>query len=223
VSDALELATLESRIAEVRRRIAECTDRPVRIVAVTKTHPWEVVELALRSGLVDVAENYAQELRAKADELAARSSLGVEPRWHFVGRLQSNKVRLIAPLVACWESVDRASVAAEIARRAPGARVHVQLDLAGIEGRGGCDPDAAPALVAQCVDLGLQVDGLMGVGAPGGPEAARPGFERLVALADELGLPERSIGMSGDFEVAVSLGATSVRLGSVLFGPRPAR
>jgi len=215
----LDEAVLRDRVHHVRDRIAELTDRPVRIVAVTKTHPSSVVDLALRAGLVDLAENYAQELRAKAGDLGGAASTQ-RPRWHFVGRLQTNKVRMIAPFVWCWESVDRESVAAEIARRSPGGRVLVQVDLAGVAGRGGCDAADAPALVERCRALGLDVVGLMGVGAPGGPEAARPGFVRLVELADDLGLEERSIGMSGDYEAAVEVGATSVRLGSALFGPR---
>jgi uncharacterized pyridoxal phosphate-containing UPF0001 family protein len=114
-------------------------------------------------------------------------------------------------------------VADEVARRRPGARVMVQLDLAGLEGRGGCAPSDAPGLVGRCRTAGLDVVGLMGVGPPGEPEHSRPAFRRLVALADELGLPERSIGMSGDFVVAAEEGATSVRLGTALFGPRPVR
>lgn len=222
MSDTPDLSTVRERLAVVRSRIAEVTDRPVRVVAVTKTHGWDVVDLAMRAGVEDVAENYAQELVAKARDLTTHVP-GAEPSWHFIGRLQSNKVRSIAGLVRCWESIDRSSVADEVARRAPGARVMVQLDLAGIAGRGGCPPGDAPALVDRCRASGLDVVGLMGVGPPGDPEHSRPAFRQLVALADELGLPERSIGMSGDFLVAAEEGATSVRLGTALFGPRPAR
>ena len=218
----MDLATLRERIDLARDRIAAVTDRSVRIVAVTKTHPWEVVDLVLRAGVDDVAENYAQELVAKARDLEEHAP-GSAPNWHFVGRLQSNKVRSIAGLVGCWETIDRDSIADEVARRSPGARVMVQLDLAGIEGRGGCPPPDAPALVDRCRASGLEVVGLMGVGPPGDPEDARPGFRRLVALADDLGLPERSIGMSADFLVAAEEGATSVRLGTVLLGARPTR
>ena len=222
MNDVPDLSVVRDRLAAARSRIAEVTDRPVRIVAVTKTHGWEVVDLAMRAGVEDVAENYAQELVAKARDVAANVP-GAEPRWHFIGRLQSNKVRSIAGLVSCWESIDRSSVADEVARRRPGARVMVQLDLAGLEGRGGCAPSEAPGLVGRCRTAGLDVVGLMGVGPPGEPEHSRPAFRRLVALADELGLPERSIGMSGDFVVAAEEGATSVRLGTALFGPRPVR
>jgi uncharacterized pyridoxal phosphate-containing UPF0001 family protein len=129
----------------------------------------------------------------------------------------------VADVVDLWHTVDRASLAEEVARRSPGARVLVQLDLAGIAGRGGCDPVDAPALVDRCRDLGLVVEGLMGVGPPGEPEDARPGFRLLDRTASELGLAERSMGMSADLDVAVECGATIVRVGAALVGPRPPR
>lgn len=215
-------AAIAARLAQLRRRIAELTDRDVRIVAVTKGHPAEVAAAAFEAGCVDLGESYAQELLAKRRELA-EAGIELPVRWHFVGRLQSNKVRQLAGVVDLWQSVDRESLAREIARRAPGARVLVQLDLAGLPGRGGCPPEEGPALVRACRDLGLDVVGLMGVGPPGPPELSREPFARLVRLADELELPERSIGMSGDVEVAVEAGATMVRVGSALVGPRPPR
>lgn len=206
---------------ELRRRIAERTDADVRIVCVTKAHPPEVAAAALAAGFTLLGENYAQELRDKAAVLSGQvESAGAQ--WHFIGRLQTNKVRLISDVVGLWQSVDRASLAEQIARRAPeGASVLVQLDLAGLEGRGGCPPAEAPALVARCVELGLDVRGLMGVGPPGDPEDARVGFRLLASMADELGLAERSMGMSADLDVAVEEGATLVRVGSALVGPRP--
>lgn len=214
------VAAISERAAAVRRRISEHTDRDVRIVCVTKAHPPEVAAAAVAAGFSDLGENYAQELRSKVEALA---DVEPAPRWHFVGRLQSNKVRLIADHVALWHTIDRRSVVDAVARRAPGARVLVQLDLAGLPGRGGCDSAEAPALVDAARDAGLDVVGLMGVGVPGPPELSRPGFRALCRLADELQLPERSIGMSGDLEVAVEEGATIVRVGSDLVGPRPPR
>ena len=140
--------------------------------------------------------------------------------WHCIGRLQRNKVRTIAPLVELWQSVDRLSLAAEIARHAPGAAVLVQVNVSGAEQQGGVAPTQAPAVVEGCRDLGLEVRGLMAIGANGPAEAARPGFRALRELADRLDLPERSMGMSADLEVAVQEGATLVRVGSALFGPR---
>ena len=220
---------LVEQIAERRgallRRIAKRTDRDVQVVCVTKAHPPAVAAAALAAGFRDLGENYAQELRDKAAPVgeAAAALGGDELRWHFIGRLQTNKVRLIAPAVALWQSVDRSGLAEQIARRAPGAAVLVQLDLAGLPDRGGCPPEAAGDLVDRCRSLGLDVRGLMGVGPPGEPERARPGFRLLSAIADDLGLAERSIGMSADLDVAVEEGSTMVRVGAALVGERPSR
>jgi PLP dependent protein len=214
---------LPERLASLRRRIQAAGGDQVEVLAVTKGFGADAVRGALGVGLARVGENYAQELVAKADELAAQPVPGPAPEFHFIGRLQRNKVRILAPWVAVWQSVDRPELAVEIARRAPGARVLVQLDLSGEPQKGGCDPDQAQALVDRARDLGLDVRGLMGVAPVGPAETARPGFRALVAMADRLGLPERSIGMSADLEVAVQEGSTQVRVGRDLFGPRPPR
>jgi pyridoxal phosphate enzyme (YggS family) len=208
------------RLAAVRRRITEAGGDPaaVTVVAVTKALPVDAVRAAAAAGLCDVGENYAQELLAKAAELGDEA-----PRWHFLGRLQTNKVRQLAAHVALWQSVDRADLVREIAKRAPGAAVLVQVNLSGEPQKGGCAFDEVPFLVGLAGDEGLDVRGLMGVGPAGPPAASRPAFERLVGLADALELPVRSIGMSGDLEVAVAAGATMVRIGRDLFGPRPER
>jgi len=224
--DPALVEAIEERGRRIRDRIAELTDRPVRVVAVTKGHPPEVAAAAHAAGFVDLGESYAQELVPKAALLGAETAgpaepgSGAVPRWHFIGQLQSNKVRSVAGVVHLWHTVDRASLAAEVAKRAPGARVLVQVDLAGLPGRGGCAPDSVGALVARCQDLGLDVRGLMGVGVPGEPEDARRGFRLLDRLASESALEERSMGMSADLEVAVEEGATLVRVGSALVGPR---
>lgn len=209
-------AAIAERAARVRDRIAAAGGDPaaVTLLAVTKRFPPEVVRAALAAGLADVGENYAQELAAKAAEV------GDGPRWHFIGVLQRNKVRTVAGLVHLWQSVDRLPAGAEIAKRAPGAAVLAQVDLAGVAGRGGCQPGEVPDLVAGLRDLGLDVRGLMAVGPPGPPEEARPGFRLVRELADRLELPERSMGMTGDLEVAVEEGATMIRVGTALFGPR---
>jgi PLP dependent protein len=213
-------AAVAARVSAVRDRVAAAGGDPrrVRLVAVTKGFGPDAVTAAVAAGVDDVGESYAQELAGKAAALAGRPH---PPRWHFVGRLQSNKVRLVAGLVACWHSVDRASLGEELARRAPGARVLVQVNVTGEAQKGGCPPEDAPGLVGQLSGAGLVVAGLMAVGPQGPPEGARAGFRRLRRLADELGLEERSMGMSDDLEVAVSEGATMVRVGRSLFGPRP--
>ncbi|HEX3981804.1 MAG TPA: YggS family pyridoxal phosphate enzyme [Acidimicrobiales bacterium] len=222
------------RLSDVHRRIGSVSSRPdsVRIVAVTKGFGADAVRAALGAGLTDVGENYADELVTKAG-LVAPSGDGprgagdlqtppVSPVWHFLGAVQRNKVARLAPLVSWWQGVSRLEEGRAIARRRPGSIVLVQLDVAGIAGRGGCRPDQAAELVAELRHEDLDVAGLMAVGPPGPPEAARAGFARLSALADSLDLPVRSMGMSDDLEVAVAEGSTMVRLGRALFGPRPA-
>jgi pyridoxal phosphate enzyme (YggS family) len=216
----IEPGEVVDRADRVRARIAAAGGGPeVEVLAVTKGFGIDAILAARAAGLTAVGENYAQEL---VDKDAA---LGDEPRpvWHFIGRLQRNKVRHLASLVAVWQTVDRPELAAEIARRRPGAAVLVQLNLSGEPQKGGCPPDGAATLVVQALDLGLDVLGLMGVAPAGPPEAARPGFRRLVELADHLELPVRSIGMSADLEVAVEEGSTMVRIGRDLFGERPTR
>lgn len=215
-------AAVAAAVADARRRIdAVAGQRRVSLLAVTKGFGPDEVGAAVRAGVDGCAENYAQELVAKAGALAT-SGQPAPSQWHFIGQLQRNKVRQVAGLVSVWQSVDRLSLGSEIAKRSPGATVFVQVNLSQDPARGGCAFGEVPVLVAQLRSIGLDVNGLMGVAPYGPAEQARPVFERLVALADDLGLAERSIGMSSDFEVAVETGATMVRLGTVLFGSRVA-
>ena len=216
-------ADVADRLAEVRARI-EAAGRSaddVTVVAVTKGFGPEAVDAATAAGIADVGENYAQELATKVDDAGPDAGR----RWHFLGRVQRNKVRSIAAAVHLWQGVDRVAAGEEIARRAPGARVLVQVridgDDAGGTGRNGCHPDDVAGLVERLDGLGLDVRGLMAVGPPGPPELARPGFRRVSALADRLGLAERSMGMTADLGVAVEEGSTMVRVGRGLFGARP--
>lgn len=233
---AVDTAAVAERLGEVRERIAATGRRPdeVRVVAVTKGFGVESVDAAAAVGLDDVGENYAQELAAKWAQAPAPAS-GAERRWHFLGRVQRNKVRSIAAAVHLWQGVDRVAAGEEIARRAPGARVLVQVRIDDDDttssgrssgsrdgaARNGCAPDDVAALVEQLDGLGLDVRGLMAVGPPGPAELARPGFRRVSALADRLGLAERSMGMTADLGVAVEEGSTMVRVGRGLFGARP--
>jgi PLP dependent protein len=216
-------AQLHASLAQLRERIERAGRDPqsVTLVAVTKGFGADVVQQALGCGLVDVGESYAQELRAKIDELDVSSRSDV--RWHFIGRLQTNKVRLVASDVALWQSVDRRSLATEIAKHAPSASVLVQVNTSGEPQKGGCAPADTAALVARCRDLGLDVRGLMCVAAAGPEDVARAAFRRLTALAGDLELRELSMGMSDDLDVALQEGSTMVRVGTALFGARPAR
>lgn len=207
------------RLAEVRARIEAAGRAPaeVTIVAVTKGMGVDAVEAAAAAGIDDLGENYAQELGAKVAAAGDRPGR----RWHFLGRVQRNKVRAIAASVHMWQGVDRVAAGEEIARRVPGARVLVQVQLDAGRGRNGCPPAGVAELVERLGVLGLDVRGLMAVAPPGPPELARPGFRAVSALADRLGLVERSMGMTDDLDVAVEEGSTMVRVGRGLFGARP--
>jgi len=235
-------------LGRVRERIADAGGDPVsvRVVGVTKGFGVEAVRAALRAGLADLGENYAQELLAKAEELRAlgpddtdrtsgaddggRTDEGSDAvrggydavRWHFLGAVQRNKVPALAPVVSCWQGVARALEGEAIARRRPGATVLVEVDTTAATGRNGCSPEGVPGLVADLRGAHLDVRGLMTV-APTDPEGARRAFRTVRALADDLGLPERSMGMTDDLELAVAEGSTMVRVGRALFGDRPPR
>jgi hypothetical protein len=207
-------AAVRDRVGEVRRLLAGA-GRPIDLVAVTKGFGPDAVVAADAAGCTMIGENYAQELLAKLVGLAAH------PAVHFIGRLQSNKVRALAGTVAVWESVDRSSLAAGIARRVPGARVLVQVDATGEPGKGGCPPDEVEALVEHAVELGLAVDGLMTVGPTSAERASTAAaFAVTRRLVDRLGLATCSMGMSADLDLALDAGTTRVRLGSAIFGPR---
>jgi len=205
-----------ARVIEVRERIATAATRAGRdpasitLVAATKTVDPGRVQAVVDAGVVDVGENRAQELLTKTVVSGAR--------WHFLGRLQRNKVRALAPWVGCWQSVDRTELGAEIARRAPGARVLIEVNVGREPQKGGCMPGDVAPLVEQLRHDGLDVAGLMTVPPHDGD--ARPWFAELRELAGAHGLAELSMGMTDDFEVAVEEGATIVRVGRAIFGPR---
>lgn len=203
----------------MRQRVAELTDRPVEVVGVTKGFDAELIARVGAAGIATVGENYAQEVVAKADAIAAA---GVDVA--FIGQLQTNKVRALAPIVTRWATVDRTRLAVEIATRAPGATVMIQVDPLGgsAAGKGGCAVADVDDLVAECRRHSLNLDGMMTVGPTSGdPAATAEAFRTTRRLADEHGLAECSMGMSGDWELAVELGSTQLRLGTVLFGTRP--
>ena len=210
---AAHLGRIQARITEAGGQL----DR-VRICAVTKGFGPDAACAALDAGLSDVGENYANELIDKATAVAAA---GYAPRWHMIGTIQRNKVRRLAPHVDLWQSVDRIEVGTEIAKWAPGAAVLVQVNATGEANKGGCALDTTPALVESLTDRGLAVHGLMTIGPTQSGADPRPAFDAVAELAGRLGLTEVSMGMSGDLEVAVAAGATMVRVGTALYGPRP--
>ncbi len=204
----------------------------VTLVAVSKTQPASAIREAYAAGQRDFGENYAQEWREKAAELADLSGLC----WHFIGGLQTNKVKYLLPRVAgpriAWvHTVDWVSLAGELSRRVAGggesARVLIEVNVAGEPGKSGCAPGAVAGFAAEVARLpGLDLRGLMCIPpAEGDP---RPWFAALRTLRDDLRgaapalpLPDLSMGMSGDYRVAVEEGATLVRVGTALFGARP--
>lgn len=204
------------RLAAVHHRIIAAGGTDVTVLPVTKTFGIEACWAAHLAGCGAVGENYAQE---------AVSKLGGGPLpfgVHFIGRLQTNKVRALAPVVSVYETVDRPSLVAELTKRVPGAAVLLQVRTTGEDGKGGCPVAEVPALLDTALAAGLRVQGLMTVGpTEGGPEAARLGFRQVRALLDRLGLAVLSMGMTDDLEVAVQEGSTQVRVGSALFGARP--
>ncbi|MGB9113244.1 MAG: alanine racemase [Acidimicrobiales bacterium] len=210
------------RLESVRERIAKAGDaQNVTIVGVTKGLGVEAALAARGAGLFDLGENYADELVEKAAILAA--SAGDPVRWHLIGGIQRRSLRRLATYVAMYQSVDREEEAAAIARHAPGAAMLIEVETTGIAGRGGVPPDEVERLVERAAECGLDVQGLMTVAAADDEVAARRSFRTVRGLVDVLGLRVASMGMSEDFGIAVEEGSTMVRLGRVLFGPRPTR
>lgn len=219
---------LSQRLESVRERVAAAAARAGRepsaitLVAVSKGFPAAVVEAARQAGQLDFGENRVQELTAKADAVP-----GV--RWHFIGRLQRNKARDAAGLATLVHSVDRPHLAQALDDQAQRTgrlqRVLVQVNAGDDPAKAGCSVADAAGFVTQVRALdGLACEGLMTIPAQG--VDPRPAFCRLRALRDDLQqrYPEvrhLSMGMTNDFEVAVEEGATIVRLGEALFGPRP--
>jgi pyridoxal phosphate enzyme (YggS family) len=225
----VDAAGIAARWREVRARVDAACARAgrapaeVTVVAVSKFHPPEAIAAAVAAGVRDLGENYAQELAAK------QAALTVPVAWHYIGRLQRNKARLVAGKVALIHAVDSAELAVELDRRAGALQpVLVAVNVAGEDSKGGVAPAAAAALVAAIDGLpNLRCDGLMTMPPPvDDAEDARPHFVALRALRDTLATPARplpllSMGMSDDFEVAIAEGATHVRIGTSIFGPRP--
>lgn len=211
------VASINERLADTRQRIDQASNgRPVTIVAVTKMFPIEVSQAAVACGLHDLGENYAQDLAAKAETLS-----DLDIRWHFIGGLQRNKIKRFGSAVSLWQTIDRLELLDELAKRFPRAEVLIQVNTTGEGQKSGCEPGDAARLVEHGRQLGLNVRGLMTVGPTDTSVDPVPSFAGLRDLGEAIGVPELSMGMSGDFERAVTEGATMVRLGSVLFGARP--
>ncbi|HEX2180453.1 MAG TPA: YggS family pyridoxal phosphate-dependent enzyme [Actinomycetota bacterium] len=196
----------------------------IQLIAVSKAFGVPAITAALEAGQLDFGENRVQELAAKHE------ALGAGPRWHFVGRLQRNKVRRVLATGAVIHSVDRMELALEISRRATRpVQILVEVNISGEESKGGVEPVEANRLVGAVLQMpNLELVGLMGMARKtGDPELARPAFRQLARLRDEVAaayssprIHHLSMGMSQDYRVAVEEGATMVRVGEAIFGPR---
>ncbi len=218
---------IRANLERVRERIARAAERAgrrpddVRLVAVSKTVDVERIRMALAAGVTDLGENRVQEAREKI------AVLGRPVPWHLIGHLQTNKVKEALALFDLIHSLDRLELARELERRAAAAGRTVdallQVHMGGEASKGGIEPDAVDAALDEVRALGhVRVRGLMTIPPPvERAEDARPWFQALVRLAKRHGLAELSMGMSGDFEVAIEEGATMVRVGTAIFGARP--
>lgn len=225
---------LEETIPDVRERIQRALERAgrsqaVRIVAVTKGHPTEAVEAAIHAGLDTIGENRIRELEEKVAAVGRDAA-----EWHMIGHLQRNKARSAVPLFDRIHSVDSLRLARTLAREAERAdmvvRGYMQVNVSGEASKGGIPGDGAVEALGAMGELeGLEIHGLMTMAPLTDDEAVlrrtfrdvRTLLERLLREApDSLHGAELSMGMSNDFEIAVEEGATSVRLGTVLFGER---
>jgi pyridoxal phosphate enzyme (YggS family) len=229
------MTAIAARVAAVRARIAAAAARvgrdpaSVRLVGASKLQPVSALAAAFEAGLAVFGENRVQEALAKAPQLPPAAE------WHLLGPLQSNKVRTALALFKVFHAVDRAKIAAALDTEARAqertANGLLEVNLGGESSKHGFDPATIAEAAAPLAALAhLRIVGLMTIPPPApDPEAARPWFAELRALATALNsrpewggrLTELSMGMSDDFEVAVEEGATYVRVGTLLFGPRP--
>jgi PLP dependent protein len=223
----LHLAAVRARIAGAASSAGRSADS-VTLLAVSKGQPAELIRAAASAGLADIGESYLAEALAKMDALG-----DLPVTWHFIGRLQANKTRHVAERFAWVHGLDRLKIAERLAAQrpfhAPALNVCIQVNLAGEESKGGVPAAEVPGLAAAVAALPrLALRGLMCIP----PEETDPGrqrewFARLRTLRDSLNagglrLDTLSMGMSGDFEAAIQEGATIIRVGTAIFGPRTA-
>ncbi len=219
---ATSFAEVAERAHLLRERIHRAGRDDVGILAVTKGFDDSAIAASVAAGLSRIGENYAQEA---APKIAAARAQGLHIETHFIGHLQTNKVRLLAPAIDVWQTVDRTAAIVELARRCPdGARVFLQVNATGEDTKGGCAPDGLEILLQKAQESRLTVEGLMAMGpTDGDPSRTRDAFRLTRSLVDRLGLQQCSMGMSDDLDIALAEGSTMVRVGSALFGQRPPR
>ncbi len=223
---------IAENVENIRRRVAlACKTagrkpEDVSLIAVTKTWNSEMVQAVVQAGIVEVGENYVQEMLEKYEALGS-----TDIRWHFIGHLQTNKVKYIAPWVYLIHAVDSAALGKEISKRALQAGrtipVLIEVNTSGEESKYGVTPEAVIPLAQELSKVtNIALEGLMTIGPflPD-PEESRPAFRKLKELQKKLQdhgftAPHLSMGMTNDFEVAIQEGATIVRVGTAIFGKR---
>ena len=227
--------TIEKRLQAVKSRIARAcaaagrNPRDIVLVAVSKTFPADAVRAAHAAGQRDFGENHAQDAVAKIDALG-----DLDLVWHFIGPVQSNKTRTIAARFAWVHSIDRLKIAERLAAQRPEAlpplQACIQVNVSGEATKSGVDPGGAVALARLVAALPrLRLAGFMGIAEPTrDPDRQRAQFAILRAClerarAEGLDVATLSMGMSDDMESAIAEGATELRLGTALFGPRPVK
>jgi pyridoxal phosphate enzyme (YggS family) len=220
------MSEVAERLSRIRERVAAAcarAGRPVEsvtLLAVSKLKPAALIREAYEAGQRDFGENYAQELRDKAAELAGLEGL----RWHAIGPLQTNKVKYVAKAAQAFHALDRLDVARELSKRRADAPMacYVEVNIGDEQSKSGLAPDAlAPFLEEVRALPGLRLEGLMALPPPTEDlEQARGHFRRLRELARAQGLAGLSMGTTHDFELAIEEGATIVRVGTAIFGER---
>lgn len=219
---ALDSAQIAERWHALRADVDRRGGSHVRIIAVSKRQPVEAIRAALDAGVRELGENYVQELVEKVEVLTSDLTACPEVVWHMIGQMQTRKVRQLVAVRPVIHTIDRARLVDEVAARLPGSSVLVQVNLSGHENRGGCARSDTEDIVIRASAAGLQVDGLMGVASQADQATVAREFRSLVAEADRLELADRCIGMSGDYPLALDCGATIIRVGTAIFGDRPA-
>lgn len=227
----LRYNAISTAVADATRKAGRAPES-VQVIAVSKTQPLEVIQAAQEADISALGENYAQELKDKASALPGNGT-----EWHFIGHLQTNKVKMIAPFVHYIHSVDSVRLAQEISKVAVNLGriidILLQVNTSGEESKSGCEPHEIFPLAEAALSLpNIRVRGLMTIAALSDDvEVVRPMFRLLRSLRDELRIKfpeaalqgtfdELSMGMSGDYEAAIQEGATMVRIGTAIFGAR---
>jgi len=205
---------LQERYERISNLILAKAQNEVRLIGVTKGLGVEAINVAKDLGINDFGENYAQELLEK------ESLVSGDINWHFIGQIQSNKIRKVSHIVSTWHSVTSIKIAKEIHRRNEGVSILLQVLIKGPSNSKGFKIEEIPNVVNELRNEGVNLSGLMTMGVPEDKEETRESFVKLRQLADALELQECSMGMSGDFEIALESGATMIRIGSAIFGNR---